>query len=189
MKPELGGFSLEGNNGFVDVHVHPPTEEFVVDAGGPYVEAAAKKFGHSIELKTFDQMLEEFSASGVERSVLFAWDAESTNHRPRVSNEFISGIVERYPDQIIGFASVDPHKKSALRDLEFAIHELKLSGLKLHPQVQAFEPPQSRLLSSLFQMCRVWCSSHLSHRLYLLGGWTSGRWGSEASLFQPDVIG
>lgn len=140
------------NSGFVDVHVHPPTKEFVVDAGGPYVEAAAKKFGHSIELKTFDQMLEEFSESGVERLVLFAWDAESTNHRPRVSNEFVAKIVERYPDQIVGFASVDPHKKTAMKDLEFAIRELKLSGLKLHPQVQAFEP-NNRAFYPIYSRC------------------------------------
>ena len=143
---------MVGVSGFVDVHVHPPTKEFVVEAGGVYLEAAAKKFGHSIGLKTFDQMLEEFSASGVERLVLFAWDAESTNHRPRVSNEFISRIVERYPDQIVGFASVDPHKRTAARDLEFAIRELKLSGLKLHPQVQAFEP-NNRAFYPLYSKC------------------------------------
>jgi hypothetical protein len=128
------------NGDFVDVHVHPPTKEFLVDAGGQHVEAAAKKFGHSIELKTIDQMLQEYSSSGVEKLILFAWDAETTSHRPRVTNEFVSKITEQYPDRILGFASVDPHKKSAVKDLEYAIRELKLSGLKLHPQVQAFEP-------------------------------------------------
>ncbi len=130
--------------GFIDVHVHPPTKEFIVDAGGPHVKAAAEKFGHSIELKTFEQMLEEYSAAGVEKLVLFAWDAETTSHRPRVTNEFISKVVERHPDRILGFASVDPHKKTAVKDLDYAIRELKLCGLKLHPQVQAFEPNSPR---------------------------------------------
>ncbi len=122
------------------MHVHPPTKEFLIDAGGRHVEAAAKKFGHAIELKTFDQMLEEYSKCSVEKLVLFAWDAETTSHRPRVTNEFVAKIAEQYPDRIVGFASVDPHKKSAVKDLEYAIRELKLRGLKLHPQVQAFEP-------------------------------------------------
>ncbi len=102
----------------VDVHVHPPTREFMVEAGGEYIEAAARKFGHSVELKTVDQMLEESSASGVRKIVLFAWDAETTSHRPRVSNEFVAKLVDTHSDHITGFASVDPHKANALKDLE-----------------------------------------------------------------------
>lgn len=126
--------------GYIDVHVHPPTKEFLIDSGGRHVEAAAKKFGHTIELRTFEQMLEEYTRCGVEKLVLFAWDAETTSRMPRVDNEFVAKVAERYPERIVGFASVDPHKKSAVKDLEYAIRELNLTGLKLHPQVQAFEP-------------------------------------------------
>lgn len=126
--------------GYIDVHVHPPTKEFLIDSGGRHVEAAAKKFGRTIELRTFEQMLEEYTRCGVEKLVLFAWDAETTSRMPRVTNEFVAKVAERYPERIVGFASVDPHKKSAVKDLEYAIRELNLTGLKLHPQVQAFEP-------------------------------------------------
>jgi hypothetical protein len=139
-------------HGFIDVHVHPPTKEFLIDAGGTHVEAAARKFGHSIELKTFEQMLDEYSTAGVERIVLFAWDAETTSHRPRVTNEFISTIVERYPNRIVGFASVDPHKESAVKDLTRAVRDLKLRGLKLHPQAQAFQPNDSKFYS-IYSRC------------------------------------
>lgn len=128
------------NGGYIDVHVHPPTKEFLIDSGGRHAEAAAKKFGHAIELKTFDEMLEEYSNCGIAKLVLFAWDAETTSHRPRVTNEFVAKAVDRYPDHLVGFASVDPHKKSAVQELQHAVQELKLSGLKLHPQAQAFEP-------------------------------------------------
>jgi predicted TIM-barrel fold metal-dependent hydrolase len=104
-------------SGFIDVHVHPPTKEFLIDAGGEHVQAAAKKFGQTIELKTFDQMLNEYSVAGVEKLVLFAWDAETTSKRPRVTNEFVAKMVDQYPDRLIGFASVDPHKKTAVREL------------------------------------------------------------------------
>jgi len=132
------------NDRCVDVHVHPPTKEFLVDAGGQHIEAAARKFGHSIQLKTLEQMLSEYSEAGIEKLVLFGWDAETSSRRPRVSNEFIADAVDKHPDRIIGFASIDPHKKSAVKDLERAIRDLKLSGLKLHPQVQAFEPNDRR---------------------------------------------
>jgi len=135
---------LRRKDGYIDMHVHPPTKEFLIDAGGQDIEAAAKKFGHPVELKTVEQMLDEFSEANVDRLVLFAWDAETATRRPRVANEFVSKIVEKYPDRIVGFASVDPRKKTAVRDLERAIRDLKLSGLKLHPQVQAFEPNDHR---------------------------------------------
>lgn len=132
--------STEKKCGYVDVHVHPPTKEFLIDSGGRHVEAAAKKFGHTIELRTFEQMLDEYTRCGVEILVLFAWDAETSSHMPRVTNEFVAQVAHRYPERIVGFASVDPHKKSAVKDFEYAIRELGLAGLKLHPQVQAFEP-------------------------------------------------
>ena len=131
---------LSSKSGYIDVHVHPPTREFLIDSGGRHVEAAARKFGHKIELRTFEEMLEEYTNCGVEKLVLFAWDAETTSHMPRVTNEFVAKVADKYPERVVGFASVDPHKKSAVKDLEYAIRDLKLVGLKLHPQVQAFEP-------------------------------------------------
>lgn len=136
----------------IDVHVHPPTREFLLDSGGPHIQAAAKKFGHKVELRTVDQMLEEYSRSGISHLVLFAWDAETASQRPRVTNEFVAQIANRYPERIIGFASVDPHKKTAVSDLEHAIRDLKLRGLKLHPQVQAFEP-NSRDYYPIYAKC------------------------------------
>jgi hypothetical protein len=152
------------NNGLVDVQVHPPTKEFLIDAGGIHAVAAARKFGHEIKLSTFEEMLEEYSSCGVKKLVLFAWDAETTSHRPRVSNEFVSKIVDRYPDRIVGFASVDPHKELAVKDLEYAIRQLRLSGLKLHPQVQAFEPNDPNITQ---YTPSVWNSISQSH--FILG--------------------
>ena len=35
----------------IDVHVHPPTKEYLVDAGGKYLEAAFKYFRLPFEIK------------------------------------------------------------------------------------------------------------------------------------------
>src|SRR3972149_3501710 len=126
--------------GLVDVHVHPPTKEFLIEAGGPHVEAATRKFGHSIELKTIEQMLEEYTGAGIDRLVLFAWDAETASKRPRVANEFVSKIADNYPDRIVGFASIDPHKRSAVEELDHAVRELKLHGCSFTPRAKRFSP-------------------------------------------------
>ena len=56
---------MEKEKGLIDVHVHPPTKEFLIDSGGAHIQAAARKFGHPIELKTFDQMLDEYDEAGI----------------------------------------------------------------------------------------------------------------------------
>jgi len=125
----------------IDVHVHPPTKEYLVDAGGKYLEAAFKYFRLPFEVKSIEQMIEEFEEAGVEKMVLLAWDAETATGLPKVSNEYIAKIVDKYPEKLIGFASVDPHKgKIAVKELERAVEDLKLSGLKFQQAAQQFIP-------------------------------------------------
>jgi predicted TIM-barrel fold metal-dependent hydrolase len=54
-------------------------------------------------------------------------------------------MVHRFPDQFVGFASVDPYKgERALAEIRRAVQELGLVGAKFHPGVQAFYPHESR---------------------------------------------
>ncbi len=140
-------------SGFVDVHVHPPTKEFLIEAGGKYMEAASSKFGQKIETKTIAEMLVEFDHAGVEKLVLLAWDAESTTGLPAVTNDFIAKIVNERPERFIGVAMVDPHRgKLAVKELERSVVDLKLRGLKLHPQAQLFSPNDEEVYP-LYEKC------------------------------------
>ncbi len=139
--------------GFIDTHAHPPTEEYLVTAGGQYITAAAKHFGGSIRPRTFDEMIIEYDAANVEKVVLVAWDAETTTQLPKVSNDFIAKAVDQYPGRLIGFACVDPHKgKAAVKELERAFKDLKLQGAKFHPIAQAFYPNDKQYYP-LFEKC------------------------------------
>ena len=124
----------------IDVHVHPSTSEYLVDAMGHFREAAERYFRTEIPVRTVDEMAEEFIADEV-LAVLLAWDAETASGLPPVTNDFIAGCVRRHPDVFLGFASVDPHKgDAAIAELRRAVDELGLVGLKLHPSAQAFSP-------------------------------------------------
>jgi predicted TIM-barrel fold metal-dependent hydrolase len=73
--------------------------------------------------------------------VLFAWDAETNTGLPPVTNDFVAGCARDHPDAFVGFASVDPLKgEAATRELERAVRDLGLRGLKLHPTAQGFRP-------------------------------------------------
>ena len=87
------------------------------------------------------------------RAVLLAWDAETHTGLPPVTNDYISGLVEKHPDVFIGFGSVDPWKgKIAIREAERAVRELKMKGLKFHPICQAFFP-NDRKFYPLWECC------------------------------------
>lgn len=58
-----------------------------------------------------------------------------------VPNEYVARYVQRYPDRLIGFASVDPSRpKEAIEDLRRAHDELGLKGVSIWPAAQDFHP-------------------------------------------------
>jgi predicted TIM-barrel fold metal-dependent hydrolase len=132
-----------------DTHVHLPTKEFLIDSGGPLVEHGLQYFGTKNPIRSIETMSQEFKAAGVSKALLLAWDAETATKRPAIKNDVVAKICETYPDQFIGVASVDPHKGAkAIDELDRAVRKLNMKGLKLHPQIQAFNPsdPQWRPL-------------------------------------------
>jgi predicted TIM-barrel fold metal-dependent hydrolase len=73
-------------------------------------------------------------------AVLLWVDARSQSGEVRGSNDWIADLVRRYPEQFIGFASVDPHEgKLAVREARRSVEELGLRGFKFHPITQRFE--------------------------------------------------
>jgi predicted TIM-barrel fold metal-dependent hydrolase len=134
----------------IDFHVHLPISEFMDVAIGQYRDAVARYFRAEVKLRD----VAEIAAYYAEREivgVLLAWDAETATGRKPLRNDTVAEIVQRYPEQFVGFASVDPHKGDrAIAEIERAVRELGLSGAKFHPGVQAFYPSEPRF-HPLFQ--------------------------------------
>ena len=76
--------------------------------------------------------------AGVDIGVLLPLRAESYGWR--VTNEYIAERVAEAPERLLGFACVSPNTHDAVRELRFAIENLRLKGLKLHPPMQMFDP-------------------------------------------------
>lgn len=122
----------------IDMHVHPGTREYLVDAGGKYIADALSYFHRHDAIVSMEEMVAHYRRIDM-KAVLLAWDAETATGLPPVTNDYVAGAVSNYPDVFIGFASVDPWKgRLAVAELERAVKELGLKGLKLHPIVQAF---------------------------------------------------
>jgi uncharacterized protein len=134
----------------IDIHVHVP--EPPGDPAAAERERMAGYFRVAALPKSPAEMYETYKALDL-LGVIFAIDAETRSGSRYVGNDYVAEVVRQYPEQFIGFASVDPWKGAmAVRELERAVNELGLRGLKLQPVTQAFFPNEPRFYP-LWEKC------------------------------------
>lgn len=101
----------------IDFHVHPP-----FDAEERHISPE----------KLAEDMVEWMDNVGIDIAVVLPV-------APYISNEYVAKIVDYDPKRLIGFASVVPNPADfAIKKLRYAVQELGLRGLKLHPGMQGF---------------------------------------------------
>jgi predicted TIM-barrel fold metal-dependent hydrolase len=74
----------------------------------------------------------------VDGAIVLAFNCPATG--VVVPNEYVAEHVNNHSNHLFGFASVNPHDLDAPRQLEYAVKELGLVGLKLAPIYQNFYP-------------------------------------------------
>ncbi len=107
-------------------------EGFAIPSG----VAVFREFADSLPLLSVREMIRQMDEAGIAQSILYAVDAPIVY----ASNEYVHRLCERYPDRLIGFASVNPMRPGAVAEFQRAIEDLSLKGLKLHPPLQRFFP-------------------------------------------------
>ncbi len=73
---------------------------------------------------------------------------------PEKCNDYIAAIQRGRPDVFIGYASVNPNyrgPKAAVRELERAVSQLDLRGVKLYPMYQDWSPADPMLAFPVFE--------------------------------------
>ena len=126
----------------IDMHVHVPRQP-----GLPPTQTMIhlqSYFGAQDLPKDAAEMAAKYRELDI-MAVIFSVDTETRTGEPPDTNDYVASIVNDYPEQFIGFASVDPWKgKAAVQELERSVKALGLKGLKLHPVSQAFFPNEPR---------------------------------------------
>jgi hypothetical protein len=169
----------------IDMHVHPGTKEYLVDAGGKYLADAMAYFHKPDAIVTMEETASHYRCLDM-KAVLLAWDAETNTGRPKVTNDYVAEAVTKYPDVFIGFASVDPWKGAkAVSELERAVKTLGLRGLKCHPIAQGFYP-NDRQFYPLWETCSALKIPLLLHTgMTGVGAGVSGGNGLKLKYAQP----
>jgi predicted TIM-barrel fold metal-dependent hydrolase len=125
----------------IDVHIHPPAPGHRQLVDQPEVRA---HFRSALSHEDAEEMAAYYAGLDI-FGVLFAIDDETVTGTPPVANDYVAGLARRYPEQFIGFGTVDPWKgRVAVNEIERCSGDLGLRGLKFHPQQQAFFPNDRR---------------------------------------------
>jgi len=129
----------------IDFHVHPVLIKEALEREPTLLEAARNVFYIHTSPQPIETLLYTMEEYDIDKMVLLAINAKSSAGFTIPSNETIHELVERYPDKFLGFASVDPHRiDEAVKELERAINDLHLVGLKLSPPLQDFDPSDKK---------------------------------------------
>lgn len=101
---------------------------------------------------TLNGLLADLDRAGIGRSVVL-----HVAHRPhsaRDVNDFAAAVQRARPDRLRCFGSIHPDAPDAMEELH-RIQELGLSGIKLHPMYQGFEPTAERYFPLYQEMGRL----------------------------------
>jgi predicted TIM-barrel fold metal-dependent hydrolase len=134
----------------IDFHTHPLLVQEMFEREPDLQRIARDVFYIRNRPQPLETFLLELDVSGLDRAVLLPIDASTTRGCQIYSNELIAELCEM-SDRFVGFASVDPHRESAADDLEHAVRDLGLRGLKLSPPTQEFYPNNAELAYPVYE--------------------------------------
>src|SRR5262245_56774047 len=127
--------TMSTSNNRIDVHHHVFPPQYVAEMARQGIEWTG---GAGVPAWNLDLALGMMESHGIAAAVassqpLVYWgDAAAAVRWARHSNEFLAGIVHDDPARFGGFASVPlPDVEAALREVTYALDELKLDGLLL----------------------------------------------------------
>ncbi len=123
----------------IDFHTHPVLIREFVEKYPNYERSARQVFNIGNNFQPLETFFLQMDVAGIEKAVLLPIDCKRARKDAVSSNEQVAELCAR-SKRFIGFASVDPLKKGAARELENAVKKLGLRGLKLDPALQDFRP-------------------------------------------------
>jgi uncharacterized protein len=136
----------------IDIHTHPVMIKEILEKDPILDRAIHEVFGFHFPPQPLECFLLEMDEAGIDRAVLLPLDCTTTFGCQIFSNEQVAEITSRTP-RFLGFASVDPNCSEAPRQVERAVKELGLLGLKLNPALQRFYPDSRELAFPVYQAC------------------------------------
>jgi uncharacterized protein len=126
----------------IDFHTHPVLIREFVSKYPDYERSARSVFGIGNNFQPLETFLLQMDVARIQSAVLLPIECSRARGVSVSSNEQVRGLCD-LSDRFIGFASVDPRRPGAAKELERAVREVGLRGLKLDPALQDFDVAES----------------------------------------------
>lgn len=136
----------------IDIHQHPLHIKELVEQDPDLSRHAKNVYGIYSSPHSLESHFCHLDAAGIDQAVIMPIDCTVAHGCKLVTNEQIAMLTEK-SSRFIGFASVDPQSPGALKDLEKAVVEYGLKGLKLDPSLQQFDIGNEEYAFPLYQLC------------------------------------
>jgi predicted TIM-barrel fold metal-dependent hydrolase len=130
----------------IDFHTHPVLIQELANKYGNYRRMAREVFQIGNNFQPLETFFLQMDVAGIRQAVLLPIDCARARKDAVSSNEQVAELCAQ-SSRFIGFASVDPLKEGAARELEHCIREVGLKGLKLDPTLQEFKPDDAKAWS------------------------------------------
>lgn len=144
------GVAKEEGVQMIDFHTHPVLVREIVGRDEALLRVVREVFKIGNTLQPLETFHLQMDAAGIEKAVLLPIDCSTSKGCQIFSNEQIADLCEM-SGRFIGFGSVDPHNKAVTDDLERAVNDLGLRGLKLSPPTQEFYPHDKNLAYPIYE--------------------------------------
>ena len=128
----------------IDFHTHPVLVQEMVEKYPNYARMAREVFQIGNNFQPLETFHLQMDVAGIYRAVLLPIDCARARGDAVSSNEQVAELCA-LSQRFIGFASVDPLKEGAARELEHAVTAMGLKGLKLDAALQDFELCDSKV--------------------------------------------
>ncbi|MDP6510345.1 MAG: amidohydrolase family protein [Dehalococcoidia bacterium] len=137
----------------IDSHIHFSTERGYLVKDPAVIDAMEKYYRMKVVFKSDEEMAQDFINMDI-KAVLMPIDCETNTGWPTAGNDYASSMVKRFPDAFIGsFAACDPWKgQKAVDEVDRAVRQLGMIGVKFQQAVQAFFPDDRRFYP-IYEKC------------------------------------
>ncbi|WP_050184001.1 amidohydrolase family protein [Domibacillus robiginosus] len=136
----------------IDIHQHPLHIKEIVEQNDELSRHTKNVYGIYSSPHSLESHFYQLDVAGIDQAVIMPIDCTTAHGCKLVTNEQIAWLTEK-SSRFIGFASVDPRSPNALKELEKAVTEYGLKGLKLDPSLQQFDISNKDYAFPLYQLC------------------------------------
>ena len=137
----------------IDSHIHFSTERGYLVKDPAVIDAMEKYYRMKVVFKSDEEMAQDFINLDI-KAVLMPIDCETNTGWPTAGNDYAASMVNRFPNAFIGsFAACDPWKgQKAVDEVDRAVRQLGMIGVKFQQAVQAFFPDDRRFYP-IYEKC------------------------------------